>query len=595
MKKQIIYIGCKEEINWSDFAGFDESGLSISQPIADLTQLKKQFLRTQPELLLLDLDTLEDDNLKKICTFLRANCSLPIFLLSHKSVDEQLIAKELCNFAGYLKKPLNFVTLPIILQSKLYELALADALKKSDATTNALLNVSSDLAMVTDINGKILYANNSLSEFLQRPIYKLINRRCSEILDQQLFAQRNSYIERAFSKGEEVSFIDNYQARVYDNRIYPVLDRSGQVIRVALYSRDVTEDHVARARNIQLLKALETMQLGVTILDMDGKIRYCNKAEAQMHGYLASELLGKSASIFRPDDHPLESIDEIKQHYHGLARESVNLKKNGERFPVRVISDLVLNAEGKPFAMVTTCEDISKQKQMEAQLLRNERLAGVGNLSAGIAHEIRNPLGNISSAAQFCLNHEDLAENIKVFLDIILRNTEHANKIITELVDFANPRETEKKPEQINDVLDKAIAALHSKFQAATKQLICEKTAELPLLMLDAKWLQQAFEYIIDNAADAIEAGGWLKIVSQKVENQICVSFADNGCGIPEENLDKIFDPFFTTKDEGVGLGLPTLNSILTEHKAKLQIESEENIGTKITICFPKIKNGGIR
>lgn len=234
-------------------------------------------------------------------------------------------------------------------------------------------------------------------------------------------------------------------------------------------------------------------------------------------------------------------------------------------------------------------KEIAERKQLENQLIRSERLAGVGELAAGIAHEIRNPLGNISSSAQICLSKYKPDKQIKEFLDIIQEESEKANAIIKGLLDFANPREVKLESADICCVIKKVLNCVDARFQENNVQVELNCPENIPSIMLDEKWLQQALQNFILNSIQAMTGGGKLLISAQfdLKNNDLLVIIQDNGKGIPQENMSKIFDPFYTTREDGVGLGLSLCHQIISDHQGKMQIESEEGKGTKVCLTFP--------
>ena len=240
-------------------------------------------------------------------------------------------------------------------------------------------------------------------------------------------------------------------------------------------------------------------------------------------------------------------------------------------------------------ANVKLKKEISERKELQSQLIRSERLAGIGELAAGIAHEIRNPLGNISSSAQICLEKYEPSKEIKQFLEIIEEDSRKANAIIKGLLDFANPREVKFQKGSICDVITKVISSIKARCQENKINIITKFQEKLPPILIDKKWLEQAFLNFTLNAINAMPDGGELIISSDLDEKKkkIIITFSDTGVGIDRKNLSKIFDPFFTTRKDGVGLGLSLSYQIIKDHRGLINIESELNKGTKIIILLP--------
>ncbi|MDP8203420.1 MAG: tetratricopeptide repeat protein, partial [Candidatus Tenebribacter mawsonii] len=238
-------------------------------------------------------------------------------------------------------------------------------------------------------------------------------------------------------------------------------------------------------------------------------------------------------------------------------------------------------------ANIKLTKEIQERKELQNQLMRSERLAGVGELAAGIAHEIRNPLGNISSSAQICLSKFEHPKEVQQFLEIIQEDSDKANSIIKGLLDFANPRDVKFKKGSLLKVLKNVIKRIDARCQE--KNIIVSLTSKESIResLIDAKWLEQAFLNITVNAINAMPNGGELKIVVKQLTHKIKISCIDNGHGISKKNLTKIFDPFFTTREDGVGLGLSLTHQIFEDHKGSIQIESKEKIGTKVLVEIP--------
>jgi len=235
-------------------------------------------------------------------------------------------------------------------------------------------------------------------------------------------------------------------------------------------------------------------------------------------------------------------------------------------------------------------KEIEERKDLQNQLMRSERLAGVGELAAGIAHEIRNPLGNISSSAQICLSKFEHPKEVEQFLKIIQEDSDKANSIIKGLLDFANPRDVKFKKGSLLNVLNNVIKRIDARCQEKNIEVDLKIKGDIKELDIDAKWLEQAFLNLAVNAINAMPEGGILKFKIAQLTKEIKVICEDNGHGISKENLTKIFDPFFTTREDGVGLGLSLTHQIFEDHQGTIQIDSEENVGTKVVVKIPMIK-----
>lgn len=228
-------------------------------------------------------------------------------------------------------------------------------------------------------------------------------------------------------------------------------------------------------------------------------------------------------------------------------------------------------------------------KKIHAQLFRSEKLASLGKLAAGVAHEINNPLTGILTNASLLLEDLEKDDPSREDLEIIVKETIRCREIVKRLLDFAKQTQPQKKLININILIENIILLVRN--QASFKNIIIEKFLDpsIPEIMADPDQIQQVFINIIINAAEAMNKGGKLSIETKFIEshNSIWISFTDTGPGIPEHLLEKIFDPFFTTKETGTGLGLSISHGIIEQHGGTIDLESKINEGTKFIITLP--------
>ncbi len=221
------------------------------------------------------------------------------------------------------------------------------------------------------------------------------------------------------------------------------------------------------------------------------------------------------------------------------------------------------------------------------QVKRADRLSAIGQLAAGLAHEIRNPLASIDGAAEVLDAAGDQPELRKETVGIIRKECSRLNRLLTSLLDFARPRHPEWRDVDLSHVLDTVIDLVgHS----AGKGLRFHKetSGHVPMLLGDEEQLTQVMLNLTINAAQAMAEGGdvWLRLDHH--DGGILVEIKDEGAGIPEQHMDKIFDPFFTTKDTGTGLGLSVVHQIVTQHGGTVSVSRNEDKGTTFSLFFPR-------
>ena len=218
---------------------------------------------------------------------------------------------------------------------------------------------------------------------------------------------------------------------------------------------------------------------------------------------------------------------------------------------------------------------------------RADRLSAIGQLAAGLAHEIRNPLASIDGAAEVLDAAGDQPELRKETVSIIRKECSRLNRLLTSLLDFARPRRPERREVDLSAVLDSVIELVS---HSAGKGLHFHKETpgQVPMLLGDEEQLTQVMLNLTINAAQAMPDGGDIWLTLSEQDQGILVEIKDEGAGIPEENMDKIFDPFFTTKDAGTGLGLSVVHQIVTQHGGTVSVSGNKDKGTTFRLFFPQ-------
>ncbi|KAF0219605.1 MAG: two-component system NtrC family sensor [Geobacteraceae bacterium] len=234
-------------------------------------------------------------------------------------------------------------------------------------------------------------------------------------------------------------------------------------------------------------------------------------------------------------------------------------------------------------------------KAIQAQLVRSEKLASLGELVAGIAHEINNPLTGIMVFASLARDNPKLPQDIKNDMNLITRETERCAKIVKGLLEFSKESPPQKKPSYIDDIMDLTIALVENQSSFHDINIIRDYDKEMVQILIDPHQIEQVFVNILLNASHAMPDGGDLTIKTgmESEEGYAYIKVSDTGCGISEQNLEKIFDPFFTTKENrGTGLGLSVSYGIIESHGGKIEVKSKVGSGTAFTIRLPLHPDG---
>jgi two-component system NtrC family sensor kinase len=234
-------------------------------------------------------------------------------------------------------------------------------------------------------------------------------------------------------------------------------------------------------------------------------------------------------------------------------------------------------------------------KKAEERLALAERLSSLGELTAGVAHELRNPLAGIKINTQVLSRKKDLPEMEKKLLNSTQEGIEKIQKIVDDMLHFAKPKASHFKEEEINEVVDKSLAILQAKLKKGNISSVFEGAQGLPKLRIDIHQIQQVLINLMLNAIQAMEDGGTLSVRTFLEDGGgVGIEVRDTGIGIPRAHLKKIFDPFFTTKSEGTGLGLSISLKILENHGATIDVVSEAGKGSTFTIHFPGVRNHAV-
>ena len=282
---------------------------------------------------------------------------------------------------------------------------------------------------------------------------------------------------------------------------------------------------------------------------------------------------------------PLVQTLETKEYFQTT---HVHLDKNKNEMYYS-ISTYPLFEGNDIIGAIEISRDITGDINLQKAMMQNEKLASVGRLSAGVAHEINNPLTTILTTAM--LIQEDLQPDNPIYedLEVIAHETLRCRKIVTSLLDFARQNEPNKKAYNLHDVVYQSV--LLTRKQAAFNDIQVEYKPgdKIPRIMLDKGQIQQALINLILNATEATGEGGQITVatVYEKTGPTVRISISDNGPGIARENLDRLFDPFFTTKESGTGLGLAITHGIVEQHGGSIDVESRAGKGTRFTINLP--------
>jgi PAS domain S-box-containing protein len=352
------------------------------------------------------------------------------------------------------------------------------------------------------------------------------------------------------------------------------------------------------------MNLIESSVDGIIAADMKGNIFIFNKGAEALTGYSAEEVIGKlHITKIYPENVAKEIMKKLRSpEYGGVGKfipTQLNvLNKFGEGIPIQLSAVLIYDGKGQEIASVGIFTDLRPRLNMEKrlqethlQLVSSEKMASLGKLAAGIAHEINNPLGGILIYSSLMM--EDLPEEDSRRGDLvrIVQEAGRCKEIVKSLLEFARQTEPKMEPTDINRAINDGLFFLVNQALFHNIHIVKKLDAFLPFVQGNASQLKQVFMNIIVNAAEAMHGTGTLTITTAPAPDRktIFVEFTDTGEGIPEENFSRIFDPFFTTKEvgKGTGLGLATSYGIIEDHGGKISVKSKVGEGTTFTIELP--------
>jgi len=332
---------------------------------------------------------------------------------------------------------------------------------------------------------------------------------------------------------------------------------------------------------------VENMPMGLVALDADGRIVAFNQTAESVLQKVAGDVIGRNADEILPET-CRAFIASLQRDKRIMAGELDCPFADGRTVPLEVIVT-VLKEEGKAAAgIVLLFRDITEVRRLKKEIVRNQHLASLGSLAAGVAHEIRNPLSSIKGfATYFRDRYRDNPEDEKT-AGIMIQEVDRLNRVISQLLDYARPMTMQRQEVSIQDIIRHALRMIETQAREKGITLQSDLPAEIPAAGIDADRMKQVFLNLYLNALGAMEDGGLLSVVLAELPGEhIRIEIRDTGVGIAPEDLGRIFDPYFTTKPSGTGLGLAIVQKIVDAHGGEIQVESTPGQGTTVTILLP--------
>jgi len=343
---------------------------------------------------------------------------------------------------------------------------------------------------------------------------------------------------------------------------------------------------------------------GVIVLDKKHTITFLNPAAEEISGFSRRQAVGSEFSeIFRGEDVLLEMVTKTSDTGMTISdHENVVLKKGPHVTPINATTSPLLLANGECIGIVLVLRDISNIRELEDAVRQADRLSTLGALAAGLAHEIKNPLGGIKGAAQLMERELPVGSDLREYTCIMLKEVGRVNRIVEELLNLTTPRKLELSHVDIHQVLGDIVTL--QKRAAITKNIAFVQDFDLsiPPILADEALVTQLFLNLIKNGVEALNDNGQIRISTrvlsdysmtkkgERFSRMVVIDVTDDGAGIPKEMMENLFTPFFTTKSKGTGLGLAICHKIVTEHRGMIRVDSEPGKGSNFTVMLPLVR-----
>jgi PAS domain S-box-containing protein len=423
--------------------------------------------------------------------------------------------------------------------------------------------------------------------------------------------QKSSVIEGAYEATDYYENIGGKRRHLYFLAT-PIHDEKGEVIAAIETLQDVTreremelslkeyaetmrnelEENIYLRKNMEELfnfhqSILDSSPDRIIVLNAEGIVSYMSRDIDTERGLTAEKLKGKHFSEFVAPERRefLKARWEVIRQGNYKPFEIEVVDKDGAKHNLLMTARPIMGSD----RILVLQRDITDFKELEDRFYESQKLAAVGQLSAGIAHEVRNPLSSIKMSLQILEKRMNPAGNDLKRFHIARKEVEHLEKLVSDILVFAKPTEPEMHLADLNMCLEYSLAMAEREVEEKKIKVQTQFDDRVPLVPFDSSMLQQAFLNLYLNAIDAMGENGTLTIRTGLAEGQgqVVIEVIDNGAGIDESALPHVFNPFFTTKKYGTGLGLSQVKKIIDQHRGSIEVQSRKGEGTRVIVTLP--------
>ncbi len=465
-------------------------------------------------------------------------------------------------------------------------------------------------SVVISADKTLMGANKKFYEAFNLSFKEIFGKKCFNI-----FLYKNTpcnsdqcTISKVIKNKKSQSFTLRHHDRWEERVFSPIFDDDGEVAYVIGSMRDITRTKALEGQlhGVQefISRVIHSSASAIVAADRQGNINLMNSVAKELFGdYNGGEGKLKHTEQLYPPGKAKEIMRTLRDENIGgkgkiLIPRTTIVNAHGENIEVEMSAAIIYDEEGNESATMAIYNDLKDKikvekelKMTQKQLAQSEKMASLGQLAAGVAHEINNPLTGVLFYASLLLERSDIDESMKEDLGYILEDTNRCKEIVKSLLVYSRSSGAKKNIVQLNDIVKQSLDLIRDQQKFRNITIKKDLSNEMMLIHADSSKLNQVVINLVINAVDAMDGAGTITLTTYKEKSigKVFLEVKDTGQGISHENLSKIFDPFFTTKEVGksTGLGLSIVHGLVEEHGAKISVKKTNSQGTTFVIEFP--------
>jgi len=492
---------------------------------------------------------------------------------------------------------------------------MEEALRHSEDTARALLNASPEAAFLIELDGTVITSNAVTAQRMGARIKDIVGKSIYQFLPRDVAESRKKRVEEVIRTGKPLRFEDRRSGMIVDQTVYPILNDQGDVFKVAVFARDVTDrrrsQEALRESEEKFRDLVKMLPEAVFEADLEMNLNFANKRALALFGYTQQDVEKgvNGYDMLVPEDRK-RALNNTERRLRGEKLEAVEyqgVKKDGTTFPVLLhASPIVHNGVVKGVRGVIV--DMSERRRMENRLRQTQKMQAIGTLAGGVAHDFNNILTPVIIQTELALLNATDDGPLRNSLQEILEAGYRAKSLVKQILTFSREAETQRAALVVAPIVKEALKLLRSTLPT-TIRIEKQLEEETGNVLADPTQIHQILMNLCTNAAHAMrETGGVLKVGLSEIDvdgdeaqqhqsidpgRYVRLTVADTGHGIDPSLKERIFEPFFTTKDraEGTGMGLSVVHGIVKSYDGSISVESGVDQGSTFTILLPSVES----